>query len=66
MASAAGVAAQSVHACGNQPLAVVMVDQLTADKAILRGRVPTLVEWQDAWVELTETLSLRKQAQTGT
>ena len=30
------------------------------DAALLKGNVPSLVEWQDAWAVLSETVSLRK------
>ena len=36
--------------------------QMATDRVILKGRVPTPEDWHEAWTDLTETLSLRKQS----
>ena len=38
------------------------VAELADDKSLLKGRVPQVDDWVDAWAESTEQVSLRKQA----
>ena len=38
------------------------VAELADDKSLLKGRVPQVDDWVDAWAESTEQVSFRKQA----
>ena len=33
---------------------------LEEDVALLKGNVPSIADWQDAWATVSETVSLRK------
>ena len=38
------------------------VAELADDKSLLKGRVPQVDDWVDAWTESTEQVNFRKQA----
>ena len=42
------------------------VAELADDKSLLKGRVPQVDDWVDAWAESTEQVSFRKQARIWT
>ena len=59
MASVAGVSAVAELSAS---VADEAVAELADDKSLLKGRVPQVDDWVDAWAESTEKVSFRKQA----